>query len=128
MRVKTFYTKEPDLDILLWGLKECRRIIHSEVFKKYGPTEKSPGNTVQSDDDLKDYILNTAGTIFHPVGTCKMGSDNQAVVNNQLLAHGLSGLRIVDLSIAPRIVGGNTNAPAIMIGEKAADMIKQYYA
>ncbi|MEE3000175.1 MAG: GMC family oxidoreductase N-terminal domain-containing protein [Pseudomonadota bacterium] len=123
-----FYTKEPDLDILLWGLKECRRIIHSEVFKKYGPTEKSPGNTVQSDDDLKDYILNTAGTIFHPVGTCKMGSDNQAVVNNQLLAHGLSGLRIVDLSIAPRIVGGNTNAPAIMIGEKAADMIKQYYA
>ncbi len=122
-----FYSKKPDLDTLLWGLKECRRIIHGDVFNKYGPIETNPGSTVQTDDDLKQYILNNAGTIFHPVGTCKMGDDDFAVVDNRLRVHGLNGLRIVDLSIAPRIIGGNTNAPAIMIGEKAADMIKHDY-
>jgi choline dehydrogenase-like flavoprotein len=122
-----FYSKKPDLDKLLWGLKECRRIIHGEVFNKYQPTETNPGVAIQTDDELKDYILNSAGTIFHPVGTCKMGNDDQAVVDHRLKVRGLKSLRIVDLSIAPRIVGGNTNAPAIMIGEKAADMIKQDY-
>ena len=123
-----FYSKEPDLEKLLWGLKECRRIIHGEVFNKYHPTETNPGQSVETDDELKDYILNSAGTIFHPVGTCKMGQDDQAVVDSRLKVHGIEGLRIVDLSIAPRIVGGNTNAPAIMIGEKAANMIKEDYA
>ena len=123
-----FYSKEPDLDTLLWGLKECRRIIHGDVFNKYKPTETNPGQAIQTDKELKEYILNSAGTIFHPVGTCKMGNDNHAVVDNRLRVHGLTNLRVADLSIAPRIVGGNTNAPAIMIGEKAADMIKQDYA
>lgn len=123
-----FYSKEPDLDTLLWGLKECRRIIHGDVFNKYQPTETNPGQAIQTDKELKEYILNSAGTIFHPVGTCKMGGDDHAVVDNRLRVHGLKNLRVVDLSIAPRIVGGNTNAPAIMIGEKAADMIKQDYA
>ena len=123
-----FYSKEPDLDTLLWGLKECRRIIHGDVFNKYQPTETNPGQAIQTDKELKEYILNSAGTIFHPVGTCKMGNDNHAVVDNRLRVHGLTNLRVADLSIAPRIVGGNTNAPAIMIGEKAADMIKQDYA
>ncbi len=123
-----FYTKEPDLNVLLWGLKECRRIIHGEVFNKYKPVETNPGLSIQTDEDLKKYILNNAGTIFHPVGTCKMGNDDNAVVDNRLKVHGLKGLRVVDLSIAPRIVGGNTNAPAIMIGEKAAHMIKQDYS
>ena len=123
-----FYSKEPDLDTLLWGLKECRRIIHGDVFNKYQPTETNPGQAIQTDKELKEYILNSAGTIFHPVGTCKMGNDDHAVVDNRLRVHGLTNLRVADLSIAPRIVGGNTNAPAIMIGEKAADMIKQDYA
>ena len=123
-----FYSKEPDLDTLLWGLKECRRIIHGDVFNKYQPTETNPGQAIQTDKELKEYIRNSAGTIFHPVGTCKMGGDDHAVVDNRLRVHGLKNLRVVDLSIAPRIVGGNTNAPAIMIGEKAADMIKQDYA
>jgi choline dehydrogenase len=118
-----FYTSEPDMDVLLWGLKECRRIIHGEVFEKYQPTESLPGSKTQTDAELKEYIRNFGGTIFHPAGTCKMGSDDQAVVDNRLRVHGLNGLRVVDLSIVPRIVGGNTNAPAIMIGEKAADMI-----
>ena len=84
-----------------------------------------PGKSNQTDDELKEYIRNFGGTIFHPAGTCKMGSDDQAVVDHRLRVHGLKGLRVVDLSIVPKIVGGNTNAPAIMIGEKAADMIKQ---
>ena len=120
-----FFTREPDLDVLLWGLKECRRIIHGDVFNKYQPTETKPGPATQSDDDLKTYIRNVGGTIFHPAGTCKMGSDGEAVVDQRLRVHGLKGLRVADLSIVPTIVGGNTNAPAIMIGEKAADMIKQ---
>ena len=108
-------------------MKECRRIIHGDVFSKYQPTETNPGRAVQTDEELKEYILNFAGTIFHPVGTCKMGDDAHAVVDNRLKVHGIKGLRIIDLSIAPRIVGGNTNAAAIMIGEKGADMIKEDY-
>ena len=84
-----------------------------------------PGQSIQTDEELKDYIRNFGGTIFHPVGTCKMGNGDDAVVDNRLRVHGLKGLRVVDLSIAPKIVGGNTNALAIMIGEKASDMIKQ---
>ena len=120
-----FYSKEPDMDVLLWGLKECRRIVNNEVFQKYQPTESLPGKSAQTDEELKEYIRNFGSTIFHPAGTCKMGSDDQAVVDHRLRVHGLKGLRVVDLSIVPKIVGGNTNAPAIMIGEKAADMIKQ---
>ena len=120
-----FFTEKSDMDVLLWGLKECRRITSGEVFKKYQPTEKMPGQSIQTDEELKDYIRNFGGTIFHPVGTCKMGNGDDAVVDNRLRVHGLKGLRVVDLSIAPKIVGGNTNALAIMIGEKASDMIKQ---
>lgn len=120
-----FYTKEPDMDVMLWGLKEVRRIVNGEAFDKYRPTETFPGKDVQSDEELKEYIRNFGLTIFHPAGTCKMGDDDQAVVDNRLRVHGIEGLRVVDLSIVPTIVGGNTNAPAIMIGEKASDMIKE---
>ena len=120
-----FYTAGEDLDIILKGLKEIRRIVHAEVFKKYQPTEIQPGNHIQTDEDLKDYIRQFGGTIFHPVGTCKMGNDNDAVVDERLRVRGIRGLRVVDASIIPTIVGGNTNAPSIMIGEKASDMIKE---
>jgi len=81
-----------------------------------------PGKDLNDEEIIKE-ISTYANTLFHPVGTCKMGNDNKAVVNDKLLAHGLEGLRIVDASIMPHITSGNTNAPTIMIAEKAADLI-----
>ena len=89
------------------------------------PTETIPGKNVQTDGELKNYIRQYGATIFHPVGTCKMGDDSQAVVDKRLRVRGIYGLRVVDASIMPTIVGGNTNAPSIMIGEKASDLIKE---
>ena len=120
-----FFSEDEDLDTLLWGFKECRRIVNSSVFQKYEPSEIHPGNRITGDDQLKDYIRQSGTTIFHPVGTCKMGTDEDSVVNSRLCVYGIKGLRIADASIMPRIIGGNTNAPSIMIGEKAAAMIKE---
>ena len=120
-----FYSEEEDMDVIVKGLKECRRITHADVFKKYDPTEYAPGTGDKTDEELAEYTRNFGGTIFHPVGTCKMGQDEMAVVDERLRVRGVEGLRVVDASIMPTIVGGNTNAPSIMIGEKASDMIKE---
>ncbi|MBT6860307.1 MAG: GMC family oxidoreductase [Rhodospirillaceae bacterium] len=119
-----FFEDPADMEVLLKGLKEARRITQSQVFLKYRPTEWTPGDMVQTDDELRDFIRGSGGTIFHPVGACKMGSDDMAVVDTRLRVHGIKALRVADASIMPTIVGGNTNAPCIMIGEKCADMIK----
>ena len=120
-----FFSEEGDLEVLLKGLKECRRIVHADVFGKYRPWEIEPGEETRSDEDLAAYIRRMGTTIFHPVGTCRMGDDGMAVVDARLRVRGVGGLRVADCSIMPTIVGGNTNAPAIMIGEKTADMIKE---
>ena len=90
-----------------------------EVMKYYD--EWGDGN--KYDNDMVDWIKNNAETTYHPVGTCKMGSDNFAVVDEELKVHGINGLRIADASIMPTLTSGNTNAPSIMIGEKCAEMI-----
>jgi choline dehydrogenase len=82
-----------------------------------------PGAQVQSDQEIERFIRARAESIYHPVGTCKMGQDDMAVVDDMLRVHGMEGLRVVDASIMPALVGGNTNAPVVMIAEKAADMI-----
>ena len=115
-------TKE-DIDIAVRSIKLTRDIVlKSNAFKPYMPEEMRPGKNLSDEEIIKE-ISKYANTLFHPVGTCKMGNDNKAVVNDKLLAHGLEGLRIVDASVMPHITSGNTNAPTIMIAEKAADLI-----
>jgi len=105
------------------SIRHARRLMEAGAIAKYRPREMLPGAEYQSDEDLIRRAGDIATTIFHPVGTCKMGSDTMAVVDQQLRVHGLGKLRVVDASIMPTIVSGNTNSPVIMIAEKAADMI-----
>ena len=108
---------------LLKGVKLARQILAQGPMAKHGLTEVIPGDAVQDDDGLRGYIRANARTVYHPVGTCAMGTGPLAVVDPRLKVHGIKGLRVVDASIMPTIVSGNTNAPAIMIAEKAAEMI-----
>jgi choline dehydrogenase len=112
-----------DLEPLRQGVRILREIFSRPAFAAYRGPEVAPGPAITSDAALDDYIRASAETIYHPVGTCKMGTDPLAVVDHELRARGVEGLRIVDASVMPTIVGGNTNAPTIMIAEKAADMI-----
>ena len=97
--------------------------MNSRAYKNYEPEELRPGINITDNETLAEEAGKYANTIFHPVSTCRMGKDETAVVSDTLVAHGLSNLRIVDASVMPHITSGNTNAPTIMIAEKAADMI-----
>jgi len=105
------------------SIRHARRLMQTRAISKFAPREMLPGLEFQSDEDLIRRAGDIATTIFHPVGTCRMGSGEDAVVDSQLRVHGLGGLRVVDASIMPKIVSGNTNSPVIMIAEKAADII-----
>ena len=108
------------------ALKIVRKImLETETFKKYEPEEYRPGINIIDDEELVKAASEHSQTIFHPVGTCKMGIGDEAVVNEKLSVYGLENLRVVDASIMPNITSGNTNAPTIMIAEKASDMIIQ---
>lgn len=119
------YLDHPDdLAELLAGLKVGREILQAPAMQRVtGGVEVAPGAGAQSDDELADYVRREANSIYHPVGTCRMGHDEEAVVDERLRVHGIAGLRVADASIMPRIVGGNTNAPVMAIAEKAAEMI-----
>ena len=114
---------ENDLRTLRDAVKIARKIMAQPAFDPYRGEELNPGAAATTDADIDSFIRRTAITIYHPVGTAKMGNDRLAVVDSQLRVRGVKSLRVVDASIMPTLVGGNTNAPAIMIGEKAADMI-----
>ena len=119
-----YLSTEEDRKIAAKSLKIVRNIVmNSKTYKPYEPEELRPGIDIIDDEKLVDEAGKYANTIFHPVGTCKMGNDENAVVNDRLVAHGVENLRIVDASVMPHITSGNTNAPTIMIAEKAADMI-----
>ena len=105
------------------GLKFTRRIMQAEALAPYSPVELNPGPDIQSDADLLAAAGDLGTTIFHPVGTCKMGSDSMAVVDDRLRVRGMTGLRIIDASIMPTITSGNTNAPTVMIAEQGARFI-----
>ena len=104
-------------------IKLTRRIMAAPAMARFSPEEFLPGGAAQSDSELLEAARNCAGTVYHPVGTCKMGPDNLAVVDERLRVRGIAGLRVVDASVMPNLVSGNTNAPTIMIAEKASDMI-----
>jgi choline dehydrogenase len=118
-------TDDRDMVRLLKGVKLARQILRQGPMTRHGLTEIIPGDGVENDDSLRAYIRANARTVYHPVGTCAMGVGPEAVVDPRLRVHGVKCLRVVDASIMPTIVSGNTNAPAIMIAEKAAEMILQ---
>jgi choline dehydrogenase len=121
-----YFSDRRDLEAMLEGIKIARDLAAQKAYDKYRGREMHPGPDAQSDEALLKHIANFGATLYHPVGTCKMGrnDDAQAVVDPELRVHGVEGLRVVDASVMPTVTGGNTNAPTIMIAEKAADLIK----
>jgi choline dehydrogenase len=123
-RIDPGYAAHPrDVEKLVRGIRLARRIAAQPALAQYNAEELSPGPALQSDEELTAWVRRSAETAYHPVGTCRMGVDDGAVVDPRLRLRGLRGLRVVDCSIMPTLVGGNTNAPATMIGEKGAAMI-----
>jgi choline dehydrogenase-like flavoprotein len=113
-----------DLAPTLRGLVLARRILAAAPFARYRATEVQPGPVVQNEAGLEAYVRRTASTVHHPVGSCRMGGDPDAVVDAELRVHGVEGLRVADASVFPRVVGGNTNAAVVMVAEKAADLMR----
>jgi choline dehydrogenase len=119
-----YLQSQSDVQKLVDAIKLMRQLFQTSTFDEFRGREVAPGADVTSDEALVAYIRETCGTVFHPIGTCKMGTDPMAVVDPELQVHGVQGLRVVDASIMPTLITGHTNAPTIMIGEKAAHLIK----
>jgi choline dehydrogenase-like flavoprotein len=119
-----FLAEPDDLAALVRGFKAMRRILAQPALAGYGGREFATSADAKSDAEIEAFIRSRADTIYHPVGSCRMGSAQLDVVDAELRVRGIAGLRVVDASIMPSVVSGNTNAPVIMIAEKAADMIK----
>ena len=112
-----------DREVAVSGLRFTRRIMAAQALARFEPGEWKPGPELTSDEALAHAASDLGTTIFHPVGTCKMGSDRLAVVDDRLAVHGVAGLRVIDASVMPRITSGNTNAPTVMIAEKGAEFV-----
>jgi choline dehydrogenase len=128
VRIEPGYINDPDgddLKRLVEAVRLSRRIFAQDAFAPFRGEELFPGESVQSDEQIVEFIRRKAESIYHPVGTCKIGRDDdvEAVVDAQLRVRGVSGLRVVDASVMPKLIGGNTNAPTMMIAERAADLI-----
>ena len=115
--------EEIDRQLTIRALRMTREVMTARPMVPLGLTEDGPSAQALSDDELLDYARQTGETTYHPVGTCKMGVDSMSVVNPRLCVHGIAGLRVADASIMPMITSGNTNAPSIMIGERASDFV-----
>lgn len=120
-----FLTAQTDRQCTVAGLQIARKIVQNTAIAKYIDFECHPGENVQTYDEWLDYARRTGGTMYHLVGTCKMGNDPLAVVDDRLRVHGLAGVRVIDASIMPTVPSGNTYAPTLMVAEKGADMVKE---
>ena len=118
-----FLSHPDDIKDMIDGYKVMMKVLGSEPFSKYITEHSQRPIDINDDSDIEQAMREGADTVYHPVGTCKMGDDSMSVVDSRLKVHNVKGLRVVDASIMPTIVGGNTNAPTIMIGEKASEMI-----
>ncbi len=121
--IPNYLSTESDQKIAIDSIKVARKIANASPLKQHILDEFVPGGSLVSDEDLLEAAKNNSQSIYHPVGTCKMGNDKNSVVDDQLKVYGVKGLRVVDASIMPELVSGNTNAPTMMIAEKAAEMI-----
>jgi choline dehydrogenase len=118
-----YLAAQKDRDTMVAGMRALRRIVQAPAMARHIAEEVEPGPTCDSDDDLLDYIRRRGSTVYHPVSTCRMGQDDRAVVDERLRVRGFAGLRVIDASIMPSVVSGNTNAATIMIAEKGAVMV-----
>jgi len=120
-----YMSAENDVRVVVEGVRQARKIFSQPAFQPYSVGETLPGREIQSDDEIADFARQTGNTIYHPVGVCKMGpeDDKMAVVDPQLKVRGIQGLRVIDASVMPAVTTANTNSTAIMIGEKGSDML-----
>jgi choline dehydrogenase len=123
--VPNYLSAPGDVQVLLAGMRLTRQIFAAPAIEQHSVEETLPGPSVQADEELLDYARSFGNTIYHPVGTCRMGQGPSAVVDERLRVHGIGSLRVIDASIMPTLTTGNTNAPSIMIGEKGAAMIRE---
>ena len=123
--VPNYLSNKEDVRVIVEGMRQARKIFSQSAIHSFSAGEISPGISAQSDSELEDFARKRGGIIYHPVSTCRMGEDPMSVVDSQLKVHGIFGLRVVDASIMPTVTTGNTNAPTIMIAEKASSMIIQ---
>ena len=120
-----YFSAPADMEVTLAGVRFARRLFAQPAIADVVASETVPGLEAQDDQALTEFARLHTSTVFHPVGTCRMGIDPQAVVDPRLRVHGIEGLRVVDASVMPKITTGNTNAPTIMIDEKGAAMIRE---
>ncbi|WP_373078263.1 GMC family oxidoreductase [Zhongshania sp.] len=118
-----YLADEEDQQKMIAAVRKTREIFEAPIFAANRREELIPGPEIQSDEEILEFIRNTGESVYHPVGTCKMGNDPMAVVNDRLKVHGIEGLRVADASIMPTLISGNTNATAVLIGERCADFI-----
>ena len=118
-----YLSADSDYDVLLSGIRQTRDIFAAPAMARHSVAETLPGPDVTSDEALREFARTHGVTLYHPVGTCRMGEDPRAVVDSRLRVHGVEGLRVIDASVMPVLTTGNTNAPTIMIAEKGAAAI-----
>ncbi|HEY9481786.1 MAG TPA: GMC oxidoreductase, partial [Micromonosporaceae bacterium] len=119
-----YLSAEPDREMALRQVRTIREVLAQPEIARFIKSERLPGPAAQTDEEIMAYVRQYASCDYHPVGTCKMGVDGEAVVDPELRVHGLERLRVIDSSIMPRLVSGNTMAPTMMIAEKGAEMVK----